>query len=119
MAVVGEFGQVLSGGRPVNFFNLGHDLIRLSGHMRGTSVQRDGGEGRQARLVVGRALQRGRQADQGVGQPQEHAAQGRIDDARPPEDWRCEPRGTDTHASSTDDELRLYRKSIAAPALPS
>lgn len=41
------------------------------------------------------------------------------DDGRPPEDWRGEPRSNDTHESRTDDESRLYRKSHAAPALPS
>jgi transposase len=41
------------------------------------------------------------------------------DDDRPPEDWRGEPRSNDTHQSKTDDESRLYRKSNAAPALPS
>ena len=41
------------------------------------------------------------------------------DDDRPPEDWRGEPRSNDTHQSTTDDESRLYRKSHAAPALPS
>jgi hypothetical protein len=83
------------------------------------AVQRDGGDGRQARAALGRALQRGRHADSGLGQPQERAAQGRSDDDRPPEDWRGEPRSNDTHQSTTDDESRLYRKSNAAPALPS
>jgi transposase len=41
------------------------------------------------------------------------------DDGRPPEDWRGEPRSNDTHQSTTDPESRLYRKSQAAPALPS
>ena len=41
------------------------------------------------------------------------------DDDRPPEDWRGEPRSNETHESRTDDESRLYRKSNAAPALPS
>jgi transposase len=41
------------------------------------------------------------------------------DDDRPPEDWRGEPRSNDTHESKTDPESRLYRKSNAAPALPS
>ncbi len=41
------------------------------------------------------------------------------DDGRPPEDWRGEPRSNDTHQSTTDPEARLYRKSNAAPALPS
>jgi transposase len=41
------------------------------------------------------------------------------DDGRPPEDWRGEPRSNDTHASTSDCESRLYRKSNAAPALPS
>ena len=41
------------------------------------------------------------------------------DDERPPEDWRGEPRGNDTHESTSDSESRLYRKSDAAPALPS
>ena len=41
------------------------------------------------------------------------------DDGRPPEDWRGEPRSNDTHQSTTDPESRLYRKSNAAPALPS
>lgn len=38
---------------------------------------------------------------------------------RPPEDWRGEPRSNDTHESTSDPESRLYRKSQAAPALPS
>ena len=41
------------------------------------------------------------------------------DDDRPPEDWRGEPRSNETHQSTTDPESRLYRKSNAAPALPS
>ena len=41
------------------------------------------------------------------------------DDGRPPEDWRGEPRSNDTHASTSDPESQLYRKSNAAPALPS
>ncbi len=41
------------------------------------------------------------------------------DDGRPPEDWRGEPRSNDTHQSTSDPEARLYRKSNAAPALPS
>ena len=41
------------------------------------------------------------------------------DEGRPPEDWRGEPRSNDTHASTTDPESQLYRKSDAAPALPS
>lgn len=41
------------------------------------------------------------------------------DDGRPPEDWRGEPRSNDTHQSTSDPESRLYRKSNAAPALPS
>lgn len=41
------------------------------------------------------------------------------DDCRPPEDWRGEPRSNDMHQSTTDRESRLYRKSNAAPALPS
>jgi transposase len=41
------------------------------------------------------------------------------DDGRPPEDWRGEPRSNDTHESTSDPQSRLYRKSHAAPALPS
>jgi transposase len=41
------------------------------------------------------------------------------DDGHPPEDWRGEQRSNDTHESTTDRESRLYRKSQAAPALPS
>jgi transposase len=41
------------------------------------------------------------------------------DDDRPPEDWRGEPRSNDTHESTSDPESKLYRKSNAAPALPS
>ena len=41
------------------------------------------------------------------------------DDGRPPEDWHGESRRNDTHESTTDPESRLYRKSQAAPALPS
>lgn len=41
------------------------------------------------------------------------------DDGRPPEDWRGESRSNDTHQSTSDPESRLYRKSNAAPALPS
>lgn len=41
------------------------------------------------------------------------------DDERPPEDWRGERRSNDTHESKSDPESRLYRKSNAAPALPS
>ncbi len=41
------------------------------------------------------------------------------DDGRPPGDWHGEPRSNATHASGSDPESRLYRKSNAAPALPS
>jgi transposase len=41
------------------------------------------------------------------------------DDDRPPEDWHGEPRSNDTHESKSDPQSRLYRKSNAAPALPS
>ena len=41
------------------------------------------------------------------------------DDGRPPDDWRGEPRGNDTHESTSDPQSRLYRKSHSAPALPS
>jgi hypothetical protein len=41
------------------------------------------------------------------------------DDGRPPEDWRGERRSNETHESKSDPESRLYRKSNAAPALPS
>lgn len=41
------------------------------------------------------------------------------DDDRPPEDWRGERRSNETHESTTDPDARLYRKSNAAPALPS
>jgi transposase len=41
------------------------------------------------------------------------------DDGRPPDDWRGEPRSNETHESKTDPDSRLYRKSQAAPALPS
>jgi transposase len=42
-----------------------------------------------------------------------------ADDGRPPEDWRGEKRSNETHQSTTDPESRLYRKSNAAPAVPS
>jgi hypothetical protein len=41
------------------------------------------------------------------------------DDDRPPDDWRGERRSNDTHESKTDPDALLYRKSHAAPALPS
>ena len=41
------------------------------------------------------------------------------DDARDPEDWRGERRSNETHESKTDTDSKLYRKSNAAPALPS
>jgi hypothetical protein len=41
------------------------------------------------------------------------------DDDRPPEDWHGEKRSNETHASTSDPEGRLVRKSSAAPALPS
>ena len=41
------------------------------------------------------------------------------DDGRPPKDWRGELRSNETHGSTTDPDSRLYRKSNAAPALPS
>jgi transposase len=41
------------------------------------------------------------------------------DDGRPPEDWRGQPRSNDTHESTSDPASRLYRKSHAAPSLPS
>ena len=41
------------------------------------------------------------------------------DDGRPPENWRGESRSNATHESATDPQARLYRKSHAAPALPS
>jgi transposase len=41
------------------------------------------------------------------------------DDDRPPENWRGESRSNETHESRTDPQSQLYRKSQAAPALPS
>lgn len=41
------------------------------------------------------------------------------DEDRPPEDWRGERRSNETHESKTDPDALLYRKSNAAPALPS
>lgn len=41
------------------------------------------------------------------------------DDGRPPENWHGEKRSNETHASKSDPESQLYRKSDAAPALPS
>lgn len=41
------------------------------------------------------------------------------DEDRPPADWRGERRCNDTHESMTDPDALLYRKSHAAPALPS
>ena len=41
------------------------------------------------------------------------------DEGRPPEDWRGERRSNETHESTTDPDSQLYRKSNAAPALPS
>ena len=38
------------------------------------------------------------------------------DDGRPPENWHGDKRSNATHASATDAESRLYRKSSAAPA---
>ncbi len=80
-------------------YNLLFRLVRRSGHRghrleslrvqqeprpahrarrRDGTVQRDGRDGRQVRTALGGALQRGRHAYPGLGQPQEHAAQGRI-----------------------------------------
>jgi transposase len=41
------------------------------------------------------------------------------DDDQPPEDWKGQRRSNETHESKTDPDSRLYRKSNAAPALPS
>ncbi len=41
------------------------------------------------------------------------------DEGRDPEDWRGERRSNETHESKTDPDSQLYRKSNAAPALPS
>ncbi|WP_175815946.1 IS5 family transposase [Burkholderia diffusa] len=41
------------------------------------------------------------------------------DDDRPPDNWHGESRSNETHESKSDGESRLYRKSNAAPALPS
>jgi len=41
------------------------------------------------------------------------------DQGRDPEDWRGERRSNETHESKTDPDSQLYRKSNAAPALPS
>jgi IS5 family transposase len=41
------------------------------------------------------------------------------DDDSSPDNWKGQPRSNDTHESSSDPESRLYRKSSAAPALPS
>ena len=41
------------------------------------------------------------------------------DEDRDPEDWRGERRSNETHESKTDPDSQLYRKSNAAPALPS
>ncbi len=41
------------------------------------------------------------------------------DDDNSPDNWKGESRSNDTHESTSDPESRLYRKSSAAPALPS
>ena len=41
------------------------------------------------------------------------------DDGRDPEDWRGERRSNEIHESRTDPDSQFYRKSNAAPALPS
>jgi transposase len=41
------------------------------------------------------------------------------DEDRPPGNWHGEKRSNDTHESKTDPESQLYRKSNAAPAVPS
>jgi transposase len=41
------------------------------------------------------------------------------DDGHPPENWHGKPRSNETHESTSDPQSRLYRKSHAAPALPS
>jgi transposase len=41
------------------------------------------------------------------------------DDDSSPDNWKGQPRSNDTHESTSDPESRLYRKSSAAPALPS
>ncbi|CAM2179970.1 hypothetical protein BC2230_30414 [Burkholderia cepacia] len=41
------------------------------------------------------------------------------DDDRPPGNWHGQPRSKQTHESKSDGDSRLYRKSNAAPALPS
>jgi hypothetical protein len=41
------------------------------------------------------------------------------DEGRPPENWHGDKRSNETHESKTDPGARLYRKSQAAPALPS
>ena len=41
------------------------------------------------------------------------------DGDRPPEDWHGEKRSNETHESKSDPESRIYRKSHAAPAIPS
>lgn len=41
------------------------------------------------------------------------------DDDRPPGNWHGQPRSNQTHESKSDGDSRLYRKSNAAPALPS
>ncbi|WP_027820875.1 IS5 family transposase [Paraburkholderia bannensis] len=41
------------------------------------------------------------------------------DDDRPPGSWHGETRSNETHESKSDGDSRLYRKSCAAPALPS
>lgn len=70
------------------------------------TVQCNGGDGRAARAALGRALQRGRHADPGLGSHKSMRRKDGSDDGRPPENWHGEPRNNATRESKSDPESR-------------
>ena len=57
--------------------------------------------------------------NQGWASPKSMPRKDGSDDGPPPENWHGKPRSYEPHRSTSDPQSRLYRKSHAAPALPS
>ena len=74
-------------------------------------VQRDRRTGAWPGSAVGRALQRRWHADQAWASHKSLRRKDGSDDDQSPDDWRGQSRSNDTHASTSDPDSRLYRKS--------
>jgi len=74
------------------------------------------GEATGGRADVGRTLHGGWHADRGLGGTEKFSSQGRGRGSGSGGDFHGEPRRNRTHASNTDPEARLYKKSAGQEA---